>query len=114
MTILLWGQHYVLVNGHLKVVVHGCYLREEASLGKLHRQHIKSTANVAENHRFEVEVVAEADILLLTGDLKLNEAWRIPLHKYDQKERDMVLERDPCGWAEELPEGGRDPSQMES
>ena len=78
MTILLWGQHYVLANVQSKVVVHGCYLREEASLGKQHRQHIKSTANVAENHRFEVEVVVEADKTLLTGDLQLSDAWRIP------------------------------------
>ena len=77
MTILLWGQHYVLANVQSKVVVHGYYQREEASLGKQHTQHIKSTANVAENHHFEVEVV-EADKTLLTGDLQLSDAWRIP------------------------------------
>ena len=81
---------------------------------KPHKQHIRLIASVAKNHRFVVEVFAGADILLLTSDLKLNEARRVPLHKYGHKERDMVLERDPCGWAEELPEGGRDPFQLES
>ena len=77
MTFLLWGQHYVLANVQSKVVVHGYYQREEAIQCKQYTKHTDSTANVAENHHFEVEVVG-ADKTLLTVDLQLSGVWRIP------------------------------------